>query len=63
MTILLLLVPLGLVLLVIAGIAFIWAVKHGQFENLEGEEIRILLDEDRPAADPTGRPRRARDSP
>lgn len=45
MTILLVLIPLGLVLLGVAAAAFIWAVGHGQFEDLEGEGSRILFDE------------------
>jgi len=48
MTILLVLIPLGLVLLGLAIGAFVWAVRHGQFEELEGEGLRILLDDDAP---------------
>lgn len=55
MTILLLLIPLGLVLLGVAIAAFAWAVRHGQFENLEGEGARILFD-DPPVARPTSAP-------
>ena len=46
MTILLVLIPLGLMLLGLAIGAFVWAVRHGQFEELEGEGVRILLDDD-----------------
>jgi cbb3-type cytochrome oxidase maturation protein len=53
MTILLVLVPLGLVLLGLAIAAFIWAVRHGQFEDLDGEAMRILLDDDVPAPAPS----------
>ena len=49
MTILLVLIPLGLLLLGLAIAAFVWGVRHGQFEDLEGEGLRILLDEDAPA--------------
>ena len=49
MTILLVLIPLGLMLLVVAIAAFGWAVQNGQFEDLEVEATRILFDEDRPA--------------
>jgi cbb3-type cytochrome oxidase maturation protein len=52
MTILLVLIPLGLVLLGLAIAAFVWAVRHGQFDDLEGEGERILYDEDRPAPPP-----------
>jgi len=45
MTILLMLIPLGLVILAIAVALFIWAVRNGQFEDLEGEGERILFDD------------------
>ena len=37
MTILLVLIPLGIVLLIVAVMAFVWAVRSGQLEDLEGE--------------------------
>jgi cbb3-type cytochrome oxidase maturation protein len=46
MTILLVLVPLGVLLLCIAIGAFVWAVRNGQFEDLEGEGARILFEDD-----------------
>ena len=45
MTILGLLLPIGLVLLGVAIGAFVWAVRHGQFEDLEGEGERFLFDD------------------
>lgn len=45
MAILIVLIPLGLVLLGIAIAAFVWAVDHDQFDNLEVEGERILFDE------------------
>ena len=45
MTILLVLIPLGIVLLGLAIALFVWAVRHGQFEDLEGEGARILFDD------------------
>ncbi len=45
MTILLVLIPLGVVLLGLAIALFIWAVRNGQFEDLEGEGARILFDD------------------
>ena len=53
MTILLVLVPLGLILLGLAIAAFVWAVRHGQLEDLDGEGMRILLDDDVPAPPPS----------
>ncbi|HBP42508.1 MAG: cbb3-type cytochrome oxidase assembly protein CcoS [Vreelandella alkaliphila] len=46
MTILYLLIPLSLTLLGLAVWAFFWAVKHGQFDDLEGPAHRILFDDD-----------------
>ena len=45
MTILLMLIPLGLVILAVAVAVFVWAVRNGQFEDLEGEGERILFDD------------------
>jgi len=41
------LIPLGLVLLIIAVAAFFWAVRTGQYDDLESPAWRILLDDDR----------------
>lgn len=48
MDILFLLIPLSLVLVLLIGIFFWWAVDSGQFEDLEGPAHRILQDDDRP---------------
>lgn len=55
MTILLVLIPLGLILVALAFAAFVWAVRHGQLEDLEGEGMRILLDDDTPRTKPAAR--------
>lgn len=58
MNILLLLIPVAL-LLGLAGLAaFIWALRSGQFEDLDGAAVRILIDDDgasSDAGDPSGR--------
>jgi len=46
MSILYLLIPLSLMLLGLAVWAFFWAVRHDQFEDLEGPAYRILFDDD-----------------
>ena len=46
MAILIILIPLGLLLLAIAVAAFVWAVRHDQFEDLESEGSRILFEEE-----------------
>lgn len=45
MNILLFLIPLSLLLLVAAAWAFVWAVKRGQFEDLDTPAIDILRDD------------------
>lgn len=45
MNILLLLIPLSLMLLVLAVGAFVWAVKRGQFDDLDTPAIDILADD------------------
>ncbi len=46
MTILLVLVPLALGLGGIGLIAFLWTLKSGQYEDLDGAAHRVLSDED-----------------
>ena len=46
MIILLLLIPLSLMLLVLAIAAFVWAVKRGQFDDLDTPALDILVDDD-----------------
>lgn len=48
MRILYLLIPLTLILVGIAIWTFIWAVRSGQFDDLEGPAHRILMDDDDP---------------
>ena len=48
------LIPLGLILLLAAVAAFFWAVRNGQFDDLETPAWRILLDDDR--VPPTEKP-------
>jgi cbb3-type cytochrome oxidase maturation protein len=55
------LIPLGLVLLVVAVAAFFWAVRSGQYDDLESPAWRILLDDDRsPPESPPKRPNKQR---
>jgi cbb3-type cytochrome oxidase maturation protein len=42
-----LLIPLALVLLTLSVWAFFWAVRRGQFDDLESPALQILLDDDR----------------
>jgi cbb3-type cytochrome oxidase maturation protein len=52
MNILLMLVPISVVLLGIAIWAFSWAVRRGQFDDLDTPALDILPDEPRPRAVP-----------
>jgi cbb3-type cytochrome oxidase maturation protein len=55
MEVLYFLIPLALVL--VAGIiwALLWAIRSGQFDDLEGPAYRILMDEDEPMEPPPGK--------
>jgi cbb3-type cytochrome oxidase maturation protein len=52
MDILLLLIPLSLVLVALIGGVFVWSVKSGQYDDLEGPAHRILADDDDAQASP-----------
>jgi len=40
------LIPIALVLGLLALFAFLWALKSGQYEDMEGAANRILFDDD-----------------
>jgi len=46
MGILMLLVPLALILSITGAVAFYWAWRHHQFEDLDTNATQILLDDD-----------------
>ena len=46
MIILLLLIPLSVLLLAVAIWAFVWAVRKGQFDDLDTPALDILVDTD-----------------
>jgi cbb3-type cytochrome oxidase maturation protein len=48
MDILYLLIPLSLIIVAIAVWVFMWAIRSGQYEDLEGPAHRILMDDDDP---------------
>ena len=45
----LILLPLALVLGLIGLAAFLWALRNGQFDDPDGDALRILIDDDAPA--------------
>jgi cbb3-type cytochrome oxidase maturation protein len=48
MTVLLFLVPAALALGALGLMAFLWSLRSGQFDDLDGAANRVLLDDDRP---------------
>ena len=49
MNILLLLVPIAVCLGLVGLVAFLWALRAGQFDDLDGDALRLLNDrEDAP---------------
>lgn len=48
MDILFILIPLGILILAVMIAAFFWAIKSGQFEDMEGPAYKILMDDDDP---------------
>ncbi len=39
-------IPLALILMVLAVLIFIWALRSGQFEDLDGPAMSVVMDED-----------------
>jgi cbb3-type cytochrome oxidase maturation protein len=56
MTTMLILIPLTLLLLLVAGAAFFWAVNHDQFEDMDSAGLLPLTDHSQPAAGDTPAP-------
>ena len=48
MTGLMLLIPVALFLGLLGLVAFLWALRSGQFEDLDGAARRILIDDEGP---------------
>jgi len=48
MEVLYLLVPLAMLIVALMVVIFFWAVRSGQFDDLEGPAHRIIMDDDRP---------------
>ena len=48
MNILVVMIPLSILLLIGAGIAFFWAVEHDQFDDMETPKLLPLLDDPAP---------------
>jgi cbb3-type cytochrome oxidase maturation protein len=50
------LIPLSLLLVLAIGLILWWAVRGGQFDDLEGPGFRILMDDDLPKVQPVAEP-------
>ena len=44
------LVGISVVLVIVITIVLMWAVRSGQFEDMEGPAWRVIMDDDRPRA-------------
>lgn len=51
MSILLYLIPIALGLGFTGLVAFLWTLKHGQYDDIEGARWRILSDDDLPTSE------------
>jgi cbb3-type cytochrome oxidase maturation protein len=57
MSMLYILIPLALMLLAVAAWALIWAIRTGQFDDLESHGWSVVLDDDqKPPPDPEPEP-------
>ncbi len=63
MSILYLLIPLAVGLMVIAIAFFLWTVRTGQYDDLEGPAHRILMDDDDPMIPDNARPKKKAEKP
>jgi len=52
MEIIYLLIPLSVILVGLIIWIFLWAIRSGQFDDLEGPAHRILMDDDGPVLEP-----------
>ena len=43
-----LLIPLALIMGLLGLVAFFWALRSGQFEDIDGAAARILIDDEEP---------------
>ncbi len=46
MEILYLLLPIAMVVSIVIAVFFLWSVQSGQYEDLDGEAHRVLMDDD-----------------
>jgi len=51
MEVLYLLIPVAMLLVAVIVAIFFWAVRSGQFDDLEGPAHQIIMDDDKPKSD------------
>lgn len=56
MAIIYVLIPLSVVLMALAVGAFFWAIRNGQFDDLDTPALNILDEDDRPDDPPANQP-------
>jgi cbb3-type cytochrome oxidase maturation protein len=56
MEVMVFLVPLALVLGLVGLLGFLWSLKNGQYDDLEGAAWRAIADDDEPMPAPTPTP-------
>ncbi|WP_407159578.1 cbb3-type cytochrome oxidase assembly protein CcoS [Bradyrhizobium sp. STM 3557] len=59
MEVMIILVPLALALGLAGLLAFLWSLKSGQYDDLEGAAWRAIADDDEPSAALQEQPRRS----
>jgi cbb3-type cytochrome oxidase maturation protein len=48
MSVLFIVVPLALIIVLIAVVAYVWSARNGQFDDLDTPAVRMLHDDDGP---------------
>ena len=48
------LIPISVILGLIGLVVFLWTLRNGQYDDLDGSAERIIYDEDRPKVDDVG---------
>lgn len=46
MSLFLVLVPISILMGVVGLVAFLWSMKDGQYEDLDGAAVRVLIDDE-----------------
>lgn len=46
MSVVYLVLPLALLVVLVAVVAFVWSARSGQFDDLDTPAVRVLLDDD-----------------